>query len=80
MSMERSRVDLNGGSSADGKRWGSMRFVSEAMPTGMSGSASRTARASRRARSTRVAEATVADASMERDVSITTYASAPCRT
>ena len=80
MPIDRWRVASNTSWSAVGKRCGSNRSVSVATPTGMSGSDARTDVATARARSSRCGESTSRRASIERETSTTTNASASVRT
>jgi len=74
-----SSVGRNASSSALGSRCGSVRSVSDAMPTGTSGNARRRLSASTFARSSRLAPV-VPDASIEREMSKTKITSASART
>ncbi len=66
--------------SATGSRSGSTRSVMVAMPDGTSGMAARSRTAAATARSSRVGDVAVADAAIERDVSITNSACTSFRT
>ena len=80
MSSARATVARKASASALGKRCGSVRSVSEATPTGISGSALRSLMAAAFARPRRIVSPSPERASIEREMSITTYASASVRT
>ena len=79
MPTDRSSVALNTSLSTPGKRCGSVRSVSEAMPTGTSGMDARSSDANTFARAIRVGDPASWRASMEREMSTTTKTSASVR-
>src|SRR5262245_11640462 len=80
MPIDRSTVLTNVALSMLGKRCGSIRFVSEAIPTGMSASCRRTFSAAARERSSRFGALAASAASIDREVSKIMNASASART